>query len=188
MDALDPESGLVVGRTTVRAIVGDITTLDVDVIVNAANAELAHGGGVAAAIARVGGPVVDDESARWVAEHGPVARGQAAVTSGGNLKAGHVVHVVGPIHSGAEGDEADLRAAVRAALAAANGAGGRSVAMPAISAGIYGYPKDEATRVIAREVVAWLGETGNELEEVLLVGFDVATRDAFRAGLEAAAG
>src|SRR5262245_10239962 len=83
-----------------RVIEGDITEQDVDAIVNAANEMLAHGGGVAGAIARKGGPQITSESRRWVEEHGRVPTGGAAITGGGNLKARYVIHAVGPVWRG----------------------------------------------------------------------------------------
>src|SRR4029453_99863 len=85
---------------TLPVIEGDITEQDVDAIVNAANEMLAHGGGVAGAIARKGGPEVMSESRRWVDEHGRVPTGGAAITGGGNLKARYVIHAVGPVWGG----------------------------------------------------------------------------------------
>jgi glutamate racemase len=161
---------------------GDITSQPVDVIVNAANAHLVHGGGVAAAIARAGGPAVDEASRAWVAAHGPVPRGGAAITTAGDMTAGHVVHVVGPVFRGDPEDEPHLVDAVRAALDASAGLGADSVALPAISAGIYGYPPVDACRVIAEAAHAWLNEAGS-LREIRLVAFDATTADHFNAAL-----
>jgi glutamate racemase len=168
------------GRIVV--VQGDITSQPVDVIVNAANAHLAHGGGVAAAIARAGGPAVDEASRDWVATHGPVSRGGAAVTTAGAMAAGHVVHVVGPVFSGGPDDEPHLVDAVRAALDASAELGAHSVAIPAISAGIYGYPPADACRVIVETAEAWLRE-GGALNEIRLVAFDEATFAHFDAAL-----
>jgi len=168
------------GRITVA--LGDITRQDVDAIVNAANPNLRHGGGVAAAIARAGAPVVDRESRAWIREHGPVGPGEAAVTGAGPMPARHVVHVVGPIYTPGEDNEGLLRGAVRAALDAAVDLGARSVALPAISSGIYGYPPDEACRVIADEADAWLA-AGGSLDEIRLVAYGEATAERFRTAL-----
>ena len=158
---------------------GDITVQDVDVIVNAANAQLAHGGGVAAAIARAGGPPVDEASRAWIAEHGPVPRGGAAVTTAGDMVAHHIVHVVGPIYRGVPEDEIELTKAVWAALDAAERLGAASIALPAISAGIYGYPPDEACRVIVEAVERWLAD-GGSLQEIRLVAFGADVAEHFR--------
>lgn len=168
----------------VAAVVADLTRIAVDAVVNAANVGLQHGGGVAGALSRAAGPSLQDESDRWVDDHGPLEIGQAAVTGAGDLPARWVVHVAGPVHGqGEPDDESHLRAAVRGALVAADDAGASSVALPAISAGIYGYPPEEATAVIASEVVTILPETS--LTSVLLVGVDDATAELFADGLRA---
>ena len=175
--------------TRIVALAGDLTQQPVDAVVNAANVHLAHGGGVAAAITRAGGPTIQQESDAWVAAHGPLEDGQAAVTSGGDMPADHVVHVAGPVYDEGRDDNADrLELAVRVALDAASEAGARSVAFPAISAGIYGYPLADATAVLATAVLGWLEDNEGRLDEVRLVGFDDAAADAFAAALQSAAG
>lgn len=163
---------------------GDITALEVDVVINAANESLAHGGGVAAAIARAGAPVVDDESEAWVAEHGPLGPGEAAHTGAGPMPAQWVVHVVGPRYREDQDNEQLLRQAVQAALDRAAELGARSVAMPAISAGIFGYPRGEATVVIAAAVNTWLTEHPDALDRVVLVGYDEGSTADFTAAVE----
>lgn len=158
----------------------------VEAIVNAANEYLAHGGGVAAAIVRAGGRVIQEESDQWVRDHGPVGTGEAAITTGGALQAARVVHVVGPRFQEGQDNEAMLRAATHAALTAASASGARSAAMPAISAGIFGYPKAEATAVVASAVLDWLDEHQGGLDEVRLVALDAATAQLFAQGLEEA--
>jgi putative ATPase len=169
-----------VGDATVLAVAGDLTAQDVDVVVNAANSRLAHGGGVAAALARAGGPAVQQASDDWVAAHGEVGPGQAAVTTAGALPARAIVHVVGPVHRSGQDNAGLLRGAVVAALDAAREQGARSVALPAISAGIYGYPPEDAAVVIAEAAVSWLrdGPVGS-VAEVRLVGFDTAAAQRF---------
>lgn len=175
--------------TRITAIAGDLTRQDVDVVVNAANQHLRHGGGVAAAIARAGGPEIQRASDAWVDQHGPLADGQAAITTGGELPAKHVVHVAGPVYDETHEDNAKrLAMAVRAALDAAAGVGARSIAFPAISAGIFGYPLAEATSVLADEVVSWVAQHPGALDEVRLVGFDDAASEAFASALAAADG
>lgn len=169
--------------TQISVVEGDITTQEVDVVVNAANAKLLHGGGVAAAIARAGGSVIDEESRAWVEANGPVGPGTAAVTSAGDMPASDVVHVVGPVYAKGGDNERKLQMAVRAALDTAQHLGASSVAMPAISAGIYGYPVEEATAVIAGTVRSWLTDNPGVFAEVRLVGFGTETADGFRAGL-----
>lgn len=172
------------GEGRVVALQGDLTAQPVDAVVNAANEDLAHGGGVAAALARGGGPAVQEESVRWVAEHGRVEPGQAAVTTAGALPAEHIVHVVGPRYRAGQDNEGLLGQAVVAALDAAAAHGAASVALPAISAGIFGYPRAEAAQVIAERCVDWLAQHEGPLREIRLVGFDEGTAGDFAAALE----
>ncbi len=148
------------GKDKVIVVVrGDITREAVDVIVNAANRYLAHGGGVAGAIVRRGGYVIQRESDAWVREHGPLTTGEAAITGAGALPARYVVHTVGPIWRGGDKDEpALLRRAVLSALALAEEQGARSLALPAISSGIYGFPRRQAVEIIWQAVVDYLRE------------------------------
>ena len=166
-----------------RVVTGDITGLEVDVVVNAANEHLVHGGGVAAAIARAGEPQVDEESAAWVAAHGPVRPGKAASTGAGSMPARWVVHVVGPRYRPGQDNAGLLAEAVRAALDEAVSLGATSVAMPAISAGIFGYPRAEATRVIVNAVRHWETAHPAALDEVVLVGYDAASASDFQDAL-----
>ena len=173
-----------VAGSRIVVLAGDLTRQDVDAVVNAANARLQHGGGVAAAIAIGGGPQIQRESDRWVKERGPLTDGEAAVTTAGTLPAEHVVHVAGPVYDAARDDNAPrLRMAVVAALNAATEAGARTIAFPAISAGVYGYPLDDATAVLGATIVSWCRDHTGTLDEIRLVGFDERARDAFAAGL-----
>lgn len=176
---------IIVGATTIRAEQGDLTDLEVDAIVNAANERLAHSGGLAAAIVRAGGEVIQHESDSWVAEHGPLHPGLAAVTGPGSLPCRAIVHVAGPFYREGADNEGLLRTAVGAALATAGSEGHRSVALPAISAGVFGYPMADATRIIASEAVRWANEHPNALHLILLIGHDRTATEAFRAGLVA---
>jgi O-acetyl-ADP-ribose deacetylase (regulator of RNase III) len=169
--------------TRITAVLGDLTTQQVDAVVNAANERLAHGGGVAAAIFRAGGPTIQTESDAWLRRHGPLTPGQAAITSAGAMAARWVVHVAGPIHHEGQDNAGLLATAVCAALDAAVAVGARSVALPAISAGIYGYPLAEATAVIAGAVTAWCPEHLGALDEVRLVGYGSDAVRAFERGL-----
>lgn len=174
-----------IGRTVLELMEGDITELDTDAIVNAANEYLFHGGGVAGAIARKGGPTIQQESDDWVRRHGPVPTGSAAITSGGRLKARYVIHAVGPIYDSAapERSAQQLASAVRAALRLADERGLRSVALPAISTGIFGYPMEEAAAVMLRAAADYLrGETG--LERVIFCLYGRPAYDTFAAALE----
>jgi len=152
----------------------DITEEQVDAIVNAANPYLKHGGGVAGAIVRKGGKIIQEESNKI----GYVPVGEVAVTTAGKLKAKYVIHAVGPRWG--EGDEeAKLRRAVRNALSKATELKLKSIAMPAISTGIFGYPKEEGTRVILEEVVNFLKQETTTVDEVRLVSIDKATYEMF---------
>jgi len=173
-----------IGTTRMTVVRGDITAQDVDVVVNAANEHLAHGGGVALAIARAAGPELQEESNRWVAEHGPVRPGTAAVTTGGRLPAAHVVHVVGPRYAKGRDNAGALRAAVAAALDATAALGAKTLAMPAISAGIFGYPLDEATAVIVDAAARWVGKHPGALDEVRFVGYEERAARAFVRALD----
>lgn len=167
-------------ETTVVALQGDLTSQDVDAIVNAANKQLNHGGGVAAAIVKAGGKVIQRESDEYIEEHGPLEPGGAAVTTAGDMPARMVVHVAGPVYDEDSDENAPrLHQAVVAALETAADAGARSIAFPAISAGVYGYPRDEATAVIVEAIGDWLRTHKGALDEVRLVGLDEETTDAF---------
>ncbi len=168
-------------HTALELIEGDITTLDTDAIVNAANEHLAHGGGVAGTISRRGGPAIQRESDEWVRRHGPVPTGSAAITSGGALPARYVIHTVGPVYDGSPRCAEQLASAVRAALHLADEHGLRSVALPAISTGIFGYPLREAAGVMVRAAIAYLeGETGLQRVVFCLYG-----KEAFAAFADA---
>jgi O-acetyl-ADP-ribose deacetylase (regulator of RNase III) len=181
---MDARTSRTIGGATLRVVQGDITALPVDAVVNAANDRLAHGGGVAAALARAGGPAVQRESDAWIAEHGRVAPGTAAVTTAGDLPADVIVHVVGPRYREGQDNEGLLEQAVGVALDAADAAGAASVALPAISAGIYGYPPPEATAVVARACAAWLAGSGRRISDIVLVGYDDRTAELFAQGVE----
>lgn len=168
-----------------QAVQGDITAEEVDVIVNAANERLAHGGGVAAAIVRRGGPQIQEESRRWVREHGPVPTGRAAITGAGQLKARYVVHAVGPVWGGRGDEEALLASAVRSALELADQQGARSISLPAISTGIFGFPKPLGVRVILRAVQEYLDQhPGSSLRLVRFCNIDAETAQLFREELQ----
>ncbi|MFP3199065.1 MAG: ADP-ribose-binding protein [Thermoproteus sp.] len=135
---------------SVELAMGDITELEADAIVNAANSYLEHGGGVAGAIVRKGGREIQEESREWVRRHGPVPVGGVAVTGAGRLKARYVIHAVGP-RCGSEPIE-KIGEAVENAVAKADELGLKSVALPAISTGIFGCPYREAARLTAEAV------------------------------------
>ena len=155
------------------ALKADITTLALDAIVNAANEALAAGGGVCGAIFRAAGPAA---LAAACAPRAPCPTGEARTTPGFALPARHVIHAVGPIwQGGARGEPALLRAAYRAALAELRRLGGRSIAFPAISTGVYGYPAAAAAAVAVRAVRDDLAAAGDC--DVTFACFDDTMRD-----------
>ena len=159
-----------------RAVRTDITTLDVDAIVNAANEALLPGGGVCGAIHRAAGP----ELARACAAIGGCPTGEARITPGFALRARHVIHAVGPVwRGGHEQEPAMLAGAYQSALALAREAGCRTVAFPAISTGIYGYPLMPATRVAVETVRAF--DDGDVVREVIFACFSEEALQAYRA-------
>ncbi|MGD1992879.1 MAG: macro domain-containing protein [Anaerolineae bacterium] len=170
---------ITINQVTLELVEGDITQLDTDAIVNAANERLAHGGGVAGVIARQGGPTIQRESTQWVREHGPVPTGGAAITSGGDLRARYVIHAVGPIYNATDRPAELLRSAVVSALEIADEHDLSSIALPAISTGIFGYPIAEAAEVMLRAAIDYLsGETG--LERVVFCLYGQSAYDTFQ--------
>ncbi len=132
----------------IEVVQADLTTQDLDAIVNAANSMLAHGGGVAGAIARAAGPELQFACDELIAARGPLATGEAVATDSFELPAGRVIHTVGPVYGRHGGEEAALLAAAhRSAIDLAAGLSLSSVAFPAISCGIYGYPLEEAAPI-----------------------------------------
>lgn len=136
---------------------GDITREETDAIVNAANSHLMHGGGVAGAIVRLGGEVIERESREWVRVNGSVTHAKPAVTSSGNLLCKYVIHAVGPVWG--EGDEdCKLIEAILGSLKTAEDLKVKSIAFPAISTGIYGFPKDRAAGIFMRSIRKYFKE------------------------------
>src|SRR5690554_4215588 len=133
---------------------GDLTEAAVDAIVNAANERLAHGGGVAGAIVRRGGPEIQAESHAWVRQHGPASHDRPALTGAGRLPARAVIHAVGPVWRGGQrGEPEHLRQAYASALALAHDQGFASVAFPSISTGIFGFPVEQGARIALKAVL-----------------------------------
>lgn len=163
---------------------GDLTEEAVDAIVNAANEHLQHGGGVAGAIVRKGGPSIQQESNQI----GIVETGTAAITGAGDLPCRFVIHAVGPIWSHYDEFEADslLESAVDCSLDLAGARSLVSVAFPAISSGIYGFPKDRCAEIMLRAAVSWFADnTTSSVRDVRIVVIDQATFDAFDAAWRA---
>lgn len=160
----------------IEAARADITALDVDAIVNAANASLLGGGGVDGAIHRVAGPGLLEECRKL----GGCGTGRAVITRGYRLPARHVIHAVGPVwRGGAQGEAGLLASCYRESLALARAYGLRSVAFPAISCGVYGYPHRPAAAIAVREVRAAVA--GAEELRVVFALFDEAMLAIYRA-------
>jgi O-acetyl-ADP-ribose deacetylase (regulator of RNase III) len=161
---------------SIEVVEGDITELDVDAIVNAANSSLLGGGGVDGAIHRRAGPGLLEECRRL----GGCATGEAKITNGHRLKARYVIHAVGPVWRGGGSGEAELLAGCyRRALELAEAHGISSIAFPAISTGIYGYPKEEAARVALTSVRETLTKAPS-VQRVIFCCFDRETADIYR--------
>jgi len=158
---------------------GDITKVAVDAIVNAANSSLLGGGGVDGAIHRAGGPGILEECRKLRAGHygGGLPKGLAVATTAGNLPARWVVHTVGPVYSATEDRSAVLADCYRNSLRVADELGARTVAFPAISAGIYGWPLDDAARIALATVAATECEV---VDEVRFVLFGVTAHETFK--------
>ena len=162
-----------VGRSIVELVKGDITELEVDAIVNAANSRLKMGGGVAGAILRKGGWSIQEECDRI----GYCPVGGAVITGAGKLKAKYVIHAVGPRMG--EGDEdRKLRNATLNSLKLAEKHGIKSIAFPAISTGIFGFPKDRCAKIMLRTAVDYL-KAGSSIERVVFCLYDDETYQIF---------
>lgn len=170
-----------IAATTIEAVKGDIVTMQFDAIVNAANSSLLGGGGVDGAIHRAAGPELLEECRSL----GGCNTGQAKVTKGYRLPASHVIHTVGPVWRGGDhGEPEQLASCYREALARAVEIGARSVGIPAISTGIYGYPLDRAAQVAAQTVADVVAENPDAFDRIALVCFDDEALAAFEAALE----
>jgi O-acetyl-ADP-ribose deacetylase (regulator of RNase III) len=164
-----------------RALQADITTLAVDAIVNAANSSLLGGGGVDGAIHRAAGPGLLEEC-RSV---GGCPVGEARLTRGYALPARFVIHTVGPVwRGGASGEEGKLAACYKSSLGVAEAHGLRTVAFPAISTGVYGYPVEQAAEVAAGAVAETLHRHPEFFSEILFVCFNSADRATYAAAIE----
>jgi len=153
-------------------IQGDITKLNVDAIVNAANSSLMGGGGVDGAIHRAGGPNILTECREIVARQGQCETGEAVITSGGNLPAKYVIHTVGPVWHGGKSNELSLlQNAYLNSLKLAVENGVETIAFPNISTGVYGFPKEKAAEIVIRTVTNFLSEN-EQIRQVYFVCFD----------------
>ena len=161
-----------VNNAVIALVQGDITAEETDAIVNAANSGLRGGGGVDGAIHRAGGPSIMEECRKI----GSCPTGQAVVTGGGNLKARYVIHTVGPVYRGGSRGEAGLlKSAYRESLKRVTEKGLTSVSFPAISAGVYGYPLEEAARIALTTAIDYV----KDHDEIRLVRFVLFSRDIY---------
>lgn len=168
------------GSERMEAVQGDITRMEVDAIVNAANTGLQGGGGVDGAIHRAGGPSIMAECDEIRRRQGGCPTGEAVVTGAGNLPARWVIHTVGPVWRGGSRDEDRLLAsAYRNSLRVAVENGARSVAFPGISTGVYGFPQERAARIAVEEVRKFL-EQDQTIERVVFVCFNSNTLTLYR--------
>ncbi|MBI5943773.1 MAG: macro domain-containing protein [Chloroflexi bacterium] len=174
MNSVLVERKLSTGQT-LQIIQGDITLDEVDAIVNAANEHLQHGGGVAWAIARRGGDVIQEESDKWIQQHGLVSHAHPAWTLGGALPAKYIIHAVGPAW-GDGGEDDKLADAIIGSLRVADELKCSSISMPAISTGIFGFPKDRAAGIIFKSIEKYFSNLPPQtLKTVRIVLLDDAT-------------
>jgi len=167
-----------INKTILELAQGDITDLDVDAMVNAANTALQLGGGVAGAIRRKGGPKIQEECNKIGGTH----VGGAVITTGGNLKAKYVIHAVGPRH-GEEHEDEKLKDATLNSLILADKNNLKSIAFPAVSTGIFGFPKDRCATIMLSTTVAYL-EGPTKLEKVVYCLYDKNTFEIFKRTLQ----
>jgi len=171
-----------INKTVIQLVEGDITDLATDAIVNAANTSLKLGGGVAGAIARKGGPKIQEECDKI----GGTSVGEAIITTGGDLKAKHVIHAVGPVH-GMEHEDAKLKDATLNSLKLADKHNLKSLALPAISTGVFRFPKDRCAIIMLSTAIAY-SEGPTKLERVVFCLYDQQTFKIFKDTLESLVG
>lgn len=176
---------IMVNKTKLSLIIGDITKQNTDAIVNAANSSLLGGGGVDGAIHRAGGPQILEECKKIREKQGGCKTGEAVITSGGNLPAKYVIHTVGPIWSGGNNNEPELLAnCYKNSLKLAIENGIKTVSFPSISTGAYGYPIDQAAKVALKTVIDFLKDD-DLLEEVIFVLFNENIYKSYEDALKA---
>ena len=163
----------------------DITKENVDCIVNAANSYLKHGGGVALAISKNGGPTIQKESGEYVKEHGPVKTGEVGVTTAGNLSAKYIIHAVGPVWRGGNKNERNLLYnSVMDSLKKAEELKCKTIAFPAISSGIFGFPVKECAKIFKRALIDFSKNEPLNLEEVKICDINEKTINIFKSEFE----
>ena len=176
---------VIVKKTTVSMIQGDITKQATDALVNAVNSSLMGGGGVDGAIHRAGGPSILEECKEIVARQGRLPTGRAVITTGGNLKTRYVIHAVGPIWHGGSRNEAELlRTTYYECLKLATESKLASISFPSIGTGAYGYPVGEAAEIAVGTIVSFLEDQATSLKEVVFVLFDFQTYQSYCSALQ----
>ncbi len=165
--------------TKIEIIKGDLTEEDTEAIVNAANSYLKHGGGVAGAIVRKGGYIIQEESDKI----GYVPVGKAAITGGGKLRAKYVIHAVGPRWGEGEEDK-KLESAIFNVLSLAAEKGIKSLSLPAISTGIFGFPKERGVEIILNTIKNFIENNPDKIELIRCVSIDKTTADIFNKKIE----
>ena len=181
----DSNEAITINQIKLSIIRGDITNQASDAIVNAANPSLMGGGGVDGAIHRAGGPAILKECKNIVAKQGRLPPGKAVITTGGKLKAKHVIHTVGPIWHGGNANEAELlKSAYYECLKVAAENKLVSISFPSISTGAYSYPVTEAARIALSTVASFLKEQVSSIKEVVFVLFDSRTYESYCSALQ----
>ena len=174
-----------VNKTKLSFMQGDITRQSTDAIVNAANSGMMGGGGVDGAIHRAGGPAILEDCKQIISQQGRLPTGEAVITTGGNLKAKHVIHTVGPVWNGGHSGEPELLAsAYRQSLRISVENGLKSVSFPSISTGAYGYPLKLAAPIALDAVIDFLNRY-ESIKEVVFVLFEDKTYQEYSHALEA---
>jgi O-acetyl-ADP-ribose deacetylase (regulator of RNase III) len=168
-------------KSKIELLKGDITKLNTDAIVNAANSSLLGGGGVDGAIHRAGGKAILEECKAIIAKIGKCNTGQAVITTGGNLPAKFVIHTVGPVwNNGRYNEEQNLADCYKNSLQLAVDNNCKSIAFPNISTGVYRFPKEEAARIAVSTVLEFLSHT-DKIEKVIFVCFDEENYELYAA-------
>ncbi len=185
LDTANNQLQITINQAKLSIIQGDITQQATNAIVNAANSGLMGGGGVDGAIHRAGGLAILEECKQILARQGRLPTGKAVMTTGGNLKAKHVIHTVGPIWHGGDKEEAELLAsAYRESLKLAAENKLTSIAFPSISTGAYGYPVEEASRIALKTVISFLQESTTSIKEVVFVLFGAQALEIYSSALD----
>jgi len=173
----------IINGKKIEVVMGDITEEKTDAIVNAANRHLSHGGGVAGAIVRKGGEIIQIESNKIIEKRGPLKTGEAVITRAGNLPCKYVIHTIGPVWG--EGDEENkLKRAIESSLQVATENLLKSISIPAVSCGIFGFPKKRGTEIIYKTVKDFLKNRETTIELVRLIGIGDEIPNLFSEAIE----